>query len=715
MPQAFPKRRATVSSAVLLALAATTALCWAGLGLQGKAKPPAEKAAPQKPTTPPSATTKPATAKPAVEKSATENRTTDKPKAEKPNANKPVAPNSAPQKKGDREKSGDRVSTTSSVEKLLPAKPVFLYVWDGSEAHQKSWDETGFQKAFVGSGLYQSVEKLMRLAFQNSVGPTETVFGEIAGQALVKGASISVSLISISDQPAVQVTLVLPGAADRAKVLNEALSDFSELKVETIFDRQVTRAALPFADGFEVGWWTEGGHLVVAGGLQAIEAALDVAAGKTPNLTSNPMVQKLRKSDDFDVAAVSFVDFKALLDVVRNWDLPPLPGSDKPPVKVGEFLKIAGVDKVGFLTERWGFRGEAIWIESDLEAPAPLTGLLSLYDQKPLTLQELPTLPAGCEYFMLARHDLSKTFASLISMAGLVADKIAPADAPPLSDTLNIVNDAVGIDLQTDLMNPLGDTMALYVEGAGLVPAGVLLLKLDESKKVLESLVKLENKVKENTVGVPDLELREKVTLGRTLHIVQISQQAFVSPTWVVDKDWLVIGTTPQSVEAYLKRVDGKLSKWKPPADIADAQKMLPEKFATFYYFDPRGALKYGLGLAPTGIAMLEERSKFAQPPRLGSDEEQKEAPKFPLTPEDIPVAEEITGPLFPSIGNCTVDATGIHWRNRNSIPGLLIPGIPGGTGGVDSFYSIASNASMFLLSFRTVNFEAPPAVRDAN
>lgn len=703
MSRSFPKRRAAVSFGVILPLVVMTGLGWSVLGYQPKPKTPTEKSAAKKNVTP--APAKAAKTEPAVA----------------PAAKQPAAP--APAKAGVPTKTKP-AAAISSVDKLHPAKPVFLYIWDGSEAHQKAWEATGLHKSVVGSGLDKSLLKLLNLASSGG-SPVEQFLTDFTTQGLARGASISVALVTKMDVPVPQVTVVFPKSKDQAKKLDEVFAgplQEASPTVETVSDRKVTRVALPFLDGYEFGWWLEGEDLVLVFGMEALESAIDVANGKSANLTSNVMVQKLRQSTDFDVASVSLIDIKGLLDLVRDIDVPPLPGSEKDAIKVNDLLVIAGVEKVGVLTERWGFKEEAIWIESDLEVAAPLTGLMGLYDQKPLTLKDLPTIPAGCEYFMLARYDISKSYATAYKIAEEIADKISPPTAPAVGDAISMVNDTLGIDLKADLMEPLGDTIALYGEGNGLIPSAVLLVKLDDAAKVLGSLETLESKAKEQVDAIQqfrgesprELTFRNKETLGRKLHIIQIMSQAVVTPTWVVDKDWLVIGTTPQAVEAYLKRVDGKLPKWQLPTELAGTQKMLPEKFATFYYFDPRGALKVGLGFAPTGIAMLEEmttaRARHFQQD-LGLKED---LPKFPITPEDIPLAEEIITPLFPSVGTCSVDAAGIHWRNRNSIPGLLLPGIPGGVGGVDSVVSNVLPYALGLFAIRSeMRIQAPDAVRD--
>jgi hypothetical protein len=152
-----------------------------------------------------------------------------------------------------------------------------------------------------------------------------------------------------------------------------------------------------------------------------------------------------------------------------------------------------------------------------------------------------------------------------------------------------------------------------------------------------------------------------------------------------VHGDWLVIGTTPQSVETYLKRADGKLPKWEASPDLITAQKMLPEKFVSLTYSDPRTAIQTALGLAPTGITALDRNLTALRKRPTAAGAPATSSVKFPLTPEDVPLAEEVTAPLFASVAVCTVDAEGIHWKSRNAFPSLPVPSVPGGSGGVET------------------------------
>ncbi|MDB5340249.1 MAG: hypothetical protein JWN70_5868, partial [Planctomycetaceae bacterium] len=467
---------------------------------------------------------------------------------------------------------GWQTAPNIAPDKLLPAKPVALYVWDGFQAHQKTWDATAAQKSLVESGLTKTVNRLLDYVVAESGEEAAVVAQKLVARLFERGFSISIAVETISGRPAPQVTVVLHGSADLAPKLAALLAaplQAANPKTETIGRRKVTRIAIPDAVGYEVGWWTEGGHLVIAGGQQAIEAAIEIADGKSANLTTNPDIKKLRASKDFDVASVGLLDIKSLLAIVESMDIPPIPGSDKHPVRVADVLQETGINKVGLLQARWGFKGAAIWSETSLQAPAPRTGIPALFDQQLLTMQDLPPFPRGCEYFSAFQFDVSKFTKAMLNWAQMAHGAFAPAGTPTAEELREKLQAELGFDLVDDVLDPLGDTFAGFVDPAasGMIPAAAFLIEVDDAKKLLSALQKVE------ALGMKlageNAKFRTKDVNGRTLHSIQFpGPVAFISPSWVVDKGWLIIGSTSQTVEAHLKRIDGKLPRWEASADV---------------------------------------------------------------------------------------------------------------------------------------------------
>lgn len=574
------------------------------------------------------------------------------------------------------------------TEQLLPANPVLMYQWDGFKPHDKAWQATGAHKALVDSGLLKVVNKLLDFVVDEVDEPAAELAHKFVTRTFEKGVSLAATVDTSGAVPAPQVTLILHGAADLGPQLSGLLLQGPlksvEVKRETIAGRAISRVALPGTPDYEVAWWTDGGHFVIVGGFQAVDKALEVAQGKAPNLTTNTVYKNLRTSKEFEVASVGFIDLGALLALAKDIDIPPVPDSGKSSVKVAAVLKALGVDRLGKFQGRWGFRNQALWSESFLEAPAPRTGLLTMLDQKPLSLGDLPPLPKGCDQFSVMRVDFSKFAAMGLALANQGLKTFAPEGTPAASEYLNQAQQVIGFHPLDDLVNPLGDMVVGYMDpsASGLFPAGAVAINVDEADKLKATLTLLQDKLLQ--LAGENVKVRSKELNGRQIQIIQIGAVAFLSPSWFIDNGWLVIGSAPQTVEAHIKRIDGKLPKWQAPQETVDRLKQLPEKFTAFSYSDPRGGIRSLLSLSSTGISIAEIGMVEWRKQREREGKKVDDSVEFPITAEDIPVSEEVTEPLFPNIAVGTVDDTGVKWQSSSSLPGIPLAS-GGGGGGVES------------------------------
>lgn len=579
-----------------------------------------------------------------------------------------------------------------------PSQPTLYYAWDGFATHSKSWEATGAHKSLVASGLLKTIDRLLSFAVDESGEPSAALAHNMIRRTLDRGVSLSVAVTKTGDIPAPQVTLVLHSSADFETELSHLLLSGplqgQAVDTQMVGKRKITRITIPETPGYQVGWWTEGGHLVIAGGLQGIEATLATLDGKSGNLTTSTTIKRLRTSQDFAVASIGYLDIKSLLNLAREIELIGTTSDKKPVPKVGDVFQILGIDRVEAFESRLGFRGEAFWSETNLVAPAPHSGLLGAFDQQPLTFQDFPALPKGCENFSVGRINLSKIYTDLLAIANQGFDRFATPDTPSIESLLSQADELLGFSLKRDLLDAVGDITAFYVEpnSSALIPAGALMISVKESNRLAKTLTLLEEKGIE--LAGQNAQFRTKESNGRTIHIIQFPGQALFAPAWVLHDGWLVLGSTPQTVEAYLRRIDGKLGKWQLPADLVAAQKLFPQKFVAWSYSDPRSGIRYLLGLAPTGIALAELGIAEMRKERAKSGQIVDDSAEFPVTPEDIPVGDEVIDPLFPNLTTMAVDATGVHWYGRASLPGIPAGG---GGGGVESVGTVAVLVALLL------------------
>lgn len=570
-----------------------------------------------------------------------------------------------------------------AVESLLPAEAIVYVGWDGSAAHRTAWERTAAYESIYESGLADVMRKLLVFVVQQTGASEQEVLG-VLDHVTQHGLSLTVS-IPKNGPPLPQVLIVV----HHGKTLEPVLSRFilqsvaGEISFNTrnVGSRKVTSAVVPNSPGVEFGWWIEGEHLVLVGGIGAVQSAIAVADGSRPNITTNPLWKKLRPpapaagdDADVDVSLVSWVDFA---DLRSKFGALQIPHPD-PAVKsltVNRILQVLGVDKLGPLVYRSGYKDRALWSEMSLAAPAPRTGLLALWEQQPMTLDDLPPMPVNTSGFHARRLDWSKLHGDVGTLLSDVS-ALGPPQASAQLDAISAqVSAVLGIDLKQELLDPLGDVVCVYGDQQqGLFGLGIVLTaQVDDAATLRRTVSKLLLRLAAQ-LG-PQFSVRAVPKHGRDMTVLQFAGVPF-APALAVDDDWLVVGLTPQSVEAFLLRLDNKLPRWQPTAEHRMSLKQLPDRFTSITVTDPRETMKGLLGFAPMMLSFVQlgmnQASQFGgQPARV-----------FPVTAEQIPPAELVTKPLFPNVSVCTADEAGLRWRSRTSIPSIpLVTSLGGGSG----------------------------------
>ncbi len=562
-------------------------------------------------------------------------------------------------------------------EKLLPADAVLYVGWDGTAAHRAAWEKTAAHEAVVKSGLSDVVAKLTEFLEQQAgnQAPVRQVVGGLES-LLASGFYLAVGAPNTGDgPPAPQVTLVVPGGAGAIVQINAMAGQIgaagaAEVENEKVGSRAVTRLRLREMPGMEFGWWAEGKHLVVAAGMGAVDTALNTAAGKSPTIESSAVWKKYRAKADFEVALIAWIDLTAIRKIAGPIPVaPPAPG--QAPTTVADILKSLGLDRIGPAAMRLGFKGKTIWSETTIEAPSPRTGLLA-WDSKPISLTDLPPLPEATDGFYAGRMDWSAAGQGLIKIGTELSQKMNGPNAPPMDAMLNGIQQQLGLNLQKDLFDPLGDLMVFYGDPRqGVFGLGTgLALSVDDAKTLRATLDKLIT-VLVQAAG-PDVRVGAAKKSGRTVQYLEFPSFPLISPAWTVDDKWLAIGLSPQTVEAFIRRLDGKLDRWVPPADVKAALAEMPAKYTSLTYSDPRDGIRTAMGMAPflvSSVALVGMRT--AQFP--GAPVQQQ--PEFPISAADLPPAEAVTRPLFPNLSVCTMTDGEIRWTNRTSVPAVPLLG----------------------------------------
>jgi len=556
---------------------------------------------------------------------------------------------------------------------LLPKDSILYVGTDGRDAHKAEFEKTAAYEAIYKSGLADVIGKIFNYAAtkagkETGIGGFD-LFKKTFGKINHKGLSFAITVSADVGPPKPWAILVLHEAGelepDIARVIKNAAAEKLKFESKTVSGRKVTRAAIP-AEGapfeLEVGWWKEGKHLVLVAGADAVGSAVKVAAGKSPNITTNRLWKTYREGKaDFTVSSVAWLDVATLRKMFGKMPVPET-GTPEKPATVNDILTALGVANLNAIVGRSGFRGKASWSETLVEAPGPRTGLLSLADNKPITLQDLPPMPVKTKHFFAGSVDLSKTYATILETVRKAAKLGPPGSDAKLEAALDQLPAILGFDPRKDLLDHLGNVVCAYDDpNQGLFGTGAaIVVKVKDGKALRRTLDDLLNRA---VTSAPPGQFHVWRTNKHGHQIVTAEIAGGVAnPSYAITGDWLCIGSIPQSVEAFLLRLNKKLPAWEPSLEHRQGLEQLPKRFTAISVSDPRDLYRLIVGLAPTAFSFA--KAALSQTGVKLDD--------FPVALPDIPPAELVTHPLFPNITVQTSEKDVIRSQSRSSIAGFF-------------------------------------------
>ncbi len=190
---------------------------------------------------------------------------------------------------------------------------------------------------------------------------------------------------------------------------------------------------------------------------------------------------------------VGYADAKSGLQVVT--DLAQLEGDADQAEKIKQVFESLGLMDVNHAAVTGSFEGRD-WVQRlFVDAPVPRKGVLSLLEGEPIADADLAKISAQANWFRTVSLDPADALK-------LIRDTIdATGDDDALIDFemgLKEAKDALGFDLEHDLINPAGDRWAIYSEPAlgtiaGFYPGVALIHELDDAATVDAALLKFKD------------------------------------------------------------------------------------------------------------------------------------------------------------------------------------------------------------------------------
>ena len=140
------------------------------------------------------------------------------------------------------------------------------------------------------------LKKLVEFFKQQAPGTFNPQVEALAKHLSDHGGSLAVSIPP--GPPLPRATLVLHHAAKYEDLVSEASTLLAEQGIESetreIENRNVHLAHLSKTPAFDLAWWAEGGHLVIAVGVDPVQHTVAVATGKKPNITTHRLWSKAK-------------------------------------------------------------------------------------------------------------------------------------------------------------------------------------------------------------------------------------------------------------------------------------------------------------------------------------------------------------------------------------------------------------------------------------
>jgi prepilin-type processing-associated H-X9-DG protein len=224
---------------------------------------------------------------------------------------------------------------------------------------------------------------------------------------------------------------------------------------------------------------------------------------------------------------------------------------------IKEALGLTGLKRIVWTG---GFDGKDWSTRAFVDAPEPRAGILkALLDTRPLSDETLKAVPATATMAYAGHLDLAKLLGEIRD----VVKKVDEGASREFEDGLEQIKQAIGMDLQKDVLDTLGDEWALYVDptigGEGAL-GFTLVNKLRDAADADQAFTRL--------AQLANGTLKEAMAREKIVFAFQEAKQGdltiryfavpFVAPSWAIKDANLYLALYPQVVSSAAAHVAGK-------------------------------------------------------------------------------------------------------------------------------------------------------------
>ena len=519
---------------------------------------------------------------------------------------------------------------------------------------------------------------------------------------LIETGSVGIGLFDVvldGPAPDIQVALVIDAGADSAQLVPAceqliALTG-STAGLEERHIGSVTMKAFEFVDPPLVAiWGVHKGCFIFTLGQTAAEKVIATMNGDSQNLAGVPELVFDRQKVDAQVDGkywCVYADHRRIVERAR--EIVTQLSGEFPPM-ADALLTELGITSVRSKYVHWNERDGYSRTSGFGHIDGPMRGLLSLWDQQPLTDDDLKVVPADAYWAEVGNLDLSGVWEETLR----VVEAASPDALPAVEGSLAMVSGMLGFSITNELLPALGDTWAVFdaPDHGGILGTGtVLVVEVNDADALHGMLSRIVGLLSPMLAANTDVRLAMKQSdFGdRTIHYVKIGGvMSPVAPAWGFANDRWVFGLWPQSVAAAIKHVDpatrGKTLLDNPDYKTLRAQ--LPAQVQAIGYCDMRYFTRFmypvGNMVGTLGLSMMPA-----------------ECDDLDLLEMMPPVADQVAD-VTSYVGATSTDADGILYIGNGD--GALLPAAVAGG---------AMAVSILLPSLAQARSQAKSAVSMSN
>ena len=225
-----------------------------------------------------------------------------------------------------------------------------------------------------------------------------------------------------------------------------------------------------------------------------------------------------------------------------------------PEPKVASVLDALGVSDIKSVGMVSGLTATGAVGKAILVVEGERKGVLAMLPAKPLALDDLKVVPRNATFALAARFNFADTYKKSLELFG----SIEPRERQRMDMQLAAIENRFGVKLLDDVLQPLGDSWAVFSSPGSNVMTGVVLTgTLSDGAKFAQTHDKL-LKVAEQMLAQQGegggLTINQSMAGDTKLYTVQFKSPIPVAPSWALTNDRLVVGVNAQIVKDFLER-----------------------------------------------------------------------------------------------------------------------------------------------------------------